>query len=131
MAVTLGQRRDIQVDDMFAGIARGREIDPIFIHGTAVFAHLIDQRQQRAAERDQFAQQVTLQQRHRDFKEILGRDIGVDDLAIRGDDDDWQWQRVHDRVRTACEKIGGAKTHAAALNPGVLEVCVATASSAE
>ena len=58
------------------------EIDPVFVDGRAAVAHLIDQRQQRAAERHQVAQHVPAQQRDRDFEEGFGGDIGVGDLAV-------------------------------------------------
>ena len=66
--------------------------------GRAAVAHLLDQRQQRAAERHQIAQQLPPQQQHGDLEERLGRDIGVGDLAVGGDDHDRQRQRVEHRV---------------------------------
>ena len=66
---TLRQRRDVQIDQAVARIARRRKIDLVFVDGRAAAAHLIDQREQRAAERHQIAQHLTAQQRHRDFEE--------------------------------------------------------------
>ena len=46
-------------------------------------AHLVDQREQRRAERHEIAQRVAAQQRDRYLEERFGRDIGVSDLAVR------------------------------------------------
>ena len=70
VAGPLRHRRDVQVDEPFAGIARRAEIDLVFVHGGAAAAHLLDQREQRAAERHEVAQRVPAQQRHRDFEEM-------------------------------------------------------------
>ncbi len=77
------QRRHVQVDQPFARIARRRQIDFVFVHRRAALAHLLDQRQQRRAERHQLAHHVTAQHRDRGFEELLGRHIGVGDLAVR------------------------------------------------
>ena len=52
------QRRDMQIDQPIAGIAWRAEIDLVFVDGGAALAHLLDQREQGAAERHQIAQQV-------------------------------------------------------------------------
>ena len=83
MAGPLRHRRDIEVDEALARIARRREVDAIFVHRRAAVAHLLDQREQRRAERHEVAQQMPPQQQHRDFEEGFGRDIGLGDLAVR------------------------------------------------
>ena len=69
MVRPLRQRRDVQVDEALAGIARRAEIDLVFVDRRAARAHLIDQRQQGAAERHEVAQAMTAQQRQRGFEE--------------------------------------------------------------
>ena len=76
------------------------------IAGGAAGAHLVDQRQQRAAERHEVAQQMPPQQRQRHFEEGFGGDIGVGDLAVGGDDDNRMRQRVEHRVRRRAHKQG-------------------------
>ena len=51
----LRQRRHVQVDQPLAGIARRAEIDLVFVDRGAARAHLLDERQQGAAERHQVA----------------------------------------------------------------------------
>ena len=55
VVAALRHRRHVQVDDAFAGVARRAEIDPIFVDRGGPAADLLDQRQQRAAERHQIA----------------------------------------------------------------------------
>ena len=74
------------------------EIDLVFVHRGAAMAHLLDQRQQRAAERHEVAQHLPAQQQHRRLEEVFRGDIGVGDLAVGRDDDDRQRQRVEHRV---------------------------------
>ena len=118
MVGPLRQRRDMQIDEPVAGIARRREIDLVFVHRRAALAHLLDQRQQRAAERHQVAQQLPAQQQHRRLEEGFRRDIGVGDLAVGGDDDDRQRQRIEHRIGGAERRqFAGAErgvAHAAA-----------------
>ncbi len=47
----LRQRRDMQIDQALAGIARRAEIDLVFVDRGAAPAHLLDEREQGAAER--------------------------------------------------------------------------------
>ena len=118
MVGPLGQRRDVQIDQPVAGIARRREIDLVFVHRRAAMAHLLDQREQRAAERHQVAQHLPAQQQHRSLEKALRRDIGVGDPAVGCDDDDGQRQGVEHRVGGAQRQVGGTQRgvgHAAAL----------------
>ena len=64
--------------------------------GEPLDAHLIDQRQQRAAERHQFLQRLPPQELRRDFEEGFGGDVGVDDLAVGRDQQHRIGQRVED-----------------------------------
>ncbi len=83
MVRLLGQRRDVKIDQPVARIARRAEIDFVFVDGRAAPAHLLDQREQRAAERHEVAQQMAPQQRHRDLEKRLRRGIGVDHFPVR------------------------------------------------
>ena len=100
----LGQRRDMQVDEALARIARRAEIDLVFVDRRAALAHLLDQRQQRAAERHQVAQRVPAQQRQRRFEEGFRRHIGVGDLAVGRDHDDRMRQARRARRRPCPEQ---------------------------
>ena len=82
------QRRDVQVDQPVAGIARRAEIDLVFVDRGAALAHLLDQRQQRTAERHQVAQQMPSQQRRRNLEKCFRGDVGVDHFAVRRHHDD-------------------------------------------
>ncbi len=106
----------MQIDRTVAGIARGAEIDLVFVDRRTAGAHLLDEREQRTAEGNQFPKQVTAQQRQRYLEESLGGDVGVDHLAVGRDDDDRVRQRIEHRIggRYRQERFSGA--HAACLN---------------
>ena len=57
---------------------------------------LIDQRQQRAAERHQFLQRLPLQELGRNLEEGFGGDVGVDDAAVGRNKQHRVGQRVED-----------------------------------
>ena len=57
----LGQWRDVQVHGALAGIAGRTEIDFVFVDGSTGRAHLVDERQQRTAERHELVQLVAAQ----------------------------------------------------------------------
>ena len=115
MPWALRQRRNVKIDNMFAGIARGRQVDPVFVDRTASLPDLVYKRKQRRAERDEFAQLMTFQHRRRGLKEAFGRDIGIDDLAVCCDDEDGKWQRIYDRLGSLRDRGCGIQLHAAAL----------------
>ena len=112
------QRRDMQIDQPFAGIARGREIDFVFVDRRAALANLLDQREQRRAERHQIAQHVPAQHRDRGFEKLFGGDIGVGDLAVGRHHDHRMRQRVQHRIgrRIDCGGDGVSAAHAAAFH---------------
>ena len=61
----LRHRRDIEVDDLLDADARRGNVDAILVDRRLPLAHLIDQRQQRAAERHETRQAVLRQDRAR------------------------------------------------------------------
>ena len=79
----LRQRRDVQIHQPVAGIARRAEIDLVFVDRGAGCANLIDQCEQGTAERHQIAQQMAAQQRHRNLEESFRRHVGISHLAVR------------------------------------------------
>ena len=97
VAGPLRQRRDVQIDLAVAADPGRAEIDLVFVDRRAARAHLIDQRQQRTAERHQFLQRLALQELGGNFEERFGGDIGVDDLAVGRDQQHRIGQRVQDR----------------------------------
>ena len=98
MAGPLGQRRDVQIDLAVAADARRAEIDLVFVDRRAARSHLVDQRQQRTAERHQVLQRLPAQELRRDLEEGFGGDIGVDDAAVGRDQQHGIRQRVEDRL---------------------------------
>ena len=64
--------------------------------GEPLDAHLIDQRQQRTAERHQFLQRLALQKLRRNLEERFRGHVGVDDLAVGRDQQHRIGQRVED-----------------------------------
>jgi hypothetical protein len=119
MTGLLGHRRDIEIDQPLARISRRREIDAIFIHRRTAIAHLLDQRQQRRAERHEIAQRVAAQQQHRDFEERFGGDIRLGDLAVGRHHQHRVRQRVEHRVGGVGRERGDGLgvRHAARLQP--------------
>ena len=82
MAGPLGERGDVQIDLAVATDAGRAEIDLVFVDRRTARAHLIDQREQRAAERHQFLQRLPPQKLRRNLEEGFRGDVGVDDTAI-------------------------------------------------
>ncbi len=103
------QRRDVQIDGAIAGIARGAEIDLVFVDRPAACAHLLHQGEQRTAERHQITEQVAAQQRERHLEKGLSRDIGLGHLAVGGHHDNGMRQRIENRIggRPGKDRLGG------------------------
>ena len=78
-------------------------------------ADLIDQREQRAAERNQLGERLPAQELARDLEEELRGHVGVDDLAVRRDDDDRIGQRIEDGIGIGRMDAARFECHAAAL----------------
>ena len=85
MAGPLGERRDMKIDLAIAADPRRAQIDLVFIDRRAAAAHLIDQRQQRTAERHKFLQRLTLQKLGRNLEKRFRGHIRIDDLAVGRD----------------------------------------------
>jgi len=114
----LGHRRDVQVDQALAGIARGAEVDLVFVDRGAACAHLLDQCEQGAAERDQFAQRMTAQEQQGRFEEGLRRRIGVGDAPVRAHHQHGMRQRIENGIRRSRGQRGHrlVPSHAARLS---------------
>ena len=113
----LGNRRDMQVDQVLAGIARRAEVYLVLIDRGAARTHLIDQREQRAAERHQFAQHMAPQQRQGGVKKRLRRGIGVCDPPVRSHHQHGMRQRIENGIRRSRGQRGHrlVPSHAARL----------------
>ena len=83
------------------------KIDLVFVDRGAACAHLIDQRQQRAAERHQLAATCAAQKRQRSLEERFGCGIGIRDSSIGRDHDDRVRQCIEHGIRGA----GGKRRH--------------------
>ena len=119
MAGPLRHRRDMQIDDPLRRGARRAEIDLVFVDGAAALTHLLDQRQQRTAERDEIAQRMPAQQRDRNIEKILRGRVGVADPVVGADDQHGEWQGIEHRLGGAdrrCRIAGAGEAHAAALH---------------
>ena len=57
----LGQGRHVQIDQPLPRVARCAEIDLVLVHRSAARMHLLDERQQRAAERHKVVQTMAAQ----------------------------------------------------------------------
>ncbi len=112
----LRHRRDVQIDDAFTRHARRREINLVLVDRGTTTPHLVDQRQQRAAEWNHIPQGVAPQQQHGAFKEGFGRHVGIGNLAVHSDDDHWMRQRIEHRLSKARHgpEHGFGDAHAAA-----------------
>ena len=69
--------------------------------GAAALAHLVDERQQRAAERHEIGERMTPEHVGGRLEEGLRRRIGLDDVAIDVDEEDGMRQRIEKRARQA------------------------------
>jgi hypothetical protein len=117
MAGTLGERRNVQIDLAIAADARRAEIDLVLVDRRARGAHLIDQRQQGAAERHQLLQRLAPQELRGNLEEGFSRNVGIDDLAVGRDQQHGIGQGIEDGF--AVGRQGTARlderSHAAAL----------------
>jgi hypothetical protein len=105
MAGPLRHRRDVEIDDALALRARRGQIDAIFVHRGAAIAHLLDQREQRRAERHQIAQRMPAAAAGIEtFEEGLGRDVRLGRSCRRGPPSD----RVRQRIEHG---VGGLVAH--------------------
>ena len=95
-AVAVRQRGAMHIDAPVAVDARPAEVDAIFVDRGAALAHLLDQRHQRRAERQQAVELLADQYRLADLEERLGRGIGVDDHAVAPDRQNDAGQRLED-----------------------------------
>ena len=86
-SVQLRHGRDIKVDDLVRAHARRGDIDAVFVDRCLPLANLLDQRQQRAAERRKAGEVAARQDRGAGAEEILGIGIGVIDEVVRPDHD--------------------------------------------
>ncbi len=96
VAGPFGERGDVEVDLAIAADAGRTEIDLVFVDGRAARAHLVDQRQQRTAERHQLFQRLSPQKLRRNLEEGFRGDIGVDDAAVGRHQQHRVRQRVED-----------------------------------
>jgi hypothetical protein len=118
MAGLFGHRRNMQIDQLVDADARRAEIDLVFVDGRADTADLLDQFEHGTAERHQLLQRLSLEMRDRGLEEGFRCHVGIDDLAVRCD----QQQRVGQCVehgipqsRRSCGMVGKS-AHAAALH---------------
>ena len=74
-----GNRRDVEVDDLLDAEARRRDVDAVFVDRRAPLADLIDQRQDRAAERHEMRQRLARKRSGARAEKILGVGIGEGD----------------------------------------------------
>ncbi len=96
MAGPFGERGDVKIDLAIAADAGRAEIDLVFVDRRAARAHLVDQRQQRTAERHQLLQRLPAQELRRNLEEGFGGDVGVDDAAVGRHQQHRIGQRVED-----------------------------------
>ena len=92
------QRRDVQVGKALVAVPRRAEIDAIFVDRCRFVADLFDQRDQRAAERHEILERMTAQHLQSGFEEGFGRNIRLDDMAVRRNGHDRMGQRIQDRA---------------------------------
>ena len=128
----LGDRSDIEIDDLLLADARRGNVDAIFVDRRLALAHLVDQRQQRAAERHEARQAALRQDRRARPEEVFGIGIGVVDQPVGADHDHRPADRVeHDlrgiecRGRRLLRILGlgrlGIQIHATSLSSGAVE----------
>ena len=94
--------RGVDVDDALGAVARRADVDAVFVDRRAALAHLLDQRQQRAAEGHEIGERVPAEHVGRGLEEGLGRRVGLGDACRRRRPADGMRQRVEQRrCRTA------------------------------
>ena len=114
----LRHRRDIDVDDLLGAHARRGNVDAVLVDRRLPLADLIDQCQQRAAERRKARQAGSRQDRGARAEEVLGIGIGIIDEAVRPDHDHRPADGVENDLRAIevgrfCRR--GVQIHAACL----------------
>jgi hypothetical protein len=99
MAGQFRHRRDVEVDQLLAADQRRGNLDAIFIVGRAPRAHLLDQRQKRAAEGHETVKPAACQHRGAGSEEAFRLGIGEDDTPVRRDHDDRMTDGVENERR--------------------------------
>ncbi len=96
MTGPLGKRRDMKVHLAIAADPRRAQIHLVLIDRRAAQAHLIDQRQQRTAERHQFLQRLAPQKLRGNLEKRFRGHVRVNDLAVGSNQQHRIWQGVED-----------------------------------
>ena len=74
-APALEHRRGVDVDDALAAVPRRADIDAVLVDRRAALAHLVDQRQERAAEGHEIGERMAAEHVGRGLEEALGRGV--------------------------------------------------------
>ena len=95
----LGERSAVEIDELRRLEAERAEIDAIFVDRGAVPLHLLDQRDQRAAEGDDVGESAAAQHAGAHLEEVFGGGVGVVDGKPLADDEQRMGQSAEQRIR--------------------------------
>ena len=113
----LGDRRNVDVDDLVLANTRRGDVDAVFVVGRTPFADLLDEGEKRAAERHEAGERVAGQDGGARTEEVLGLGIGEGDAIVRAHHDDGMADRVEDDLRRVAERrCTRGRVHAAFLS---------------
>ena len=93
----LGHRTAIEIDELRRIEAEGAEIDAILIDVCLVPLHLLDERDERAAERHHIGELAPAENRGAHLEEIFGCGVDVFDAKPIADQEQRMWKRIEQR----------------------------------
>ena len=103
-----GERPAVEIDELRAIEAERAEVDAVFVDMGVLPLHLLDEREEWAAEGDHLAERVAGEHGRAHLEEILGGVVGIGDAEIRADDQERMRQRAEQRFRWKSSAVGRA-----------------------
>ena len=95
----LRQRPGVKIDELRRIESVRAQVDTVFVDGGAVPLHLLDQRDERAAEGNDVAEVAPAKRARAHLEEVLSRGVGVVDPQALADDEERMGQSAEQSIR--------------------------------
>ena len=100
------QRSAIEIDELRRLEPERAELHAVFVDCGAVALHLLDQRNQRAAECHDIGESMAAEHAGAHLKEVFGGGIGIFDGEALADHEQWMGQGAEHRLTGDCRRLG-------------------------